>query len=128
MLRPVKKGARPTLADILAVAVSILVTAASVLAAARATTGNDTVYAEADGKSYAYPLSRDARIGLKGPLGATVLLIEGGTARIESSPCDNKLCIAMGRISKGGQWISCLPNKVLVRVGGGGGAVDATAY
>jgi hypothetical protein len=123
-----KTGSKPRLADILAIAFSVLVTAASAFGAARASGGGDTVFAEADGKAYAYPLPHDARIALKGPLGDTVLLIEGGTARIEASPCDNKLCIAMGRISKGGQWISCLPNKVLVRIGGGGTDVDASAY
>ena len=41
-----------------------------------------------------------------------------GGASIISSPCPDKLCIHQGRISKIGQTVLCLPEKVLVTVTG----------
>ncbi len=58
-------------------------------------------------------------IEVPGPLGTTIVHIEGGIVRIADSPCKNKLCIAMGAISQDRQWIACLPNNVFVRIQGG---------
>jgi hypothetical protein len=53
-----------------------------------------------------------------GPLGDTVVVIENGSVRVVSSPCPEKICIKTGRISKPGQWIACLPNKVFISIRG----------
>ena len=71
---------------------------------------------------------------LHGPLGETVVAIEGGTARVLSSPCANQTCVAAGALTHGGQWTACLPNEVMVRISGeaasrdNSDAVDAGAW
>ncbi|MDR1318114.1 MAG: NusG domain II-containing protein [Treponema sp.] len=59
-----------------------------------------------------------------GPLGDTVVEIRNSEVRVLSSPCVNQTCIAAGAIHARGQWIACLPNRVLVSIDGeadGGG-------
>jgi hypothetical protein len=116
-------------ADVIAILLSVLVTAGSAWAAAARTAGGaDSLTVSADGKTYVYPMDRDADLAFRGPLGDTRVVIEGGKARIVSSPCENKLCIAAGALEKGGQWAACLPNKVMIRVGGANGDTDAATF
>jgi hypothetical protein len=65
-----------------------------------------------------YPLESEATVHVRGPLGDTVVAIREGTAEVLSSPCPEKICVKTGKISKPGQWIACLPNKVFVAVRG----------
>lgn len=64
------------------------------------------------------PLDRETTVNVEGPLGTTVVKVEEGKARIISSPCPRKLCIRMGSISKAGEMVVCVPNKVVVRIKG----------
>ena len=61
-----------------------------------------------------YPLSRNASYSLNG--GTNVLIIKDGEAFIEEADCPDGLCIRQGRISRVGERIVCLPNKILVEV------------
>ncbi|MBI4962073.1 MAG: NusG domain II-containing protein [Desulfomonile tiedjei] len=73
-----------------------------------------------------YPLSQDRMIEVPGPLGKTVLRIKDGRARIDSSPCPNKICIHMGEFGTEGGILVCVPNEIAVRVGNDRGqSVDA---
>ncbi len=65
-----------------------------------------------------YALNHDRVISVKGPFGETKVQIEGGKVRILSSPCPNHYCVKMGEISAGGATLLCVPNQVVVRVGG----------
>ena len=76
------------------------------------------VVIEASGSQWIYPLDVDRREAVRGPIGDTIVVIRGGMAFVEDSPCPDKLCVHMPAISKPGQWIACLPNKVFVRVRG----------
>ena len=67
---------------------------------------------------WVYPLDQEQTVSIAGPLGETVVRIEEGTVRVLSSPCPEKLCIKTGRIEKPGQWIACLPNRVLITIRG----------
>lgn len=67
------------------------------------------------------PLDRDARMPVRGPLGDTVIRVEDGFARIEDSPCPDKLCMHMGRIRRVGETLICVPNRVCVTIRGNGG-------
>ncbi len=69
---------------------------------------------------WVYPLDQEQTVSIAGPLGETVVRIEEGTVRVLSSPCPEKLCIKTGRIEKPGQWIACLPNRVLITIRGRG--------
>ena len=67
-----------------------------------------------------YSLSIDATYSLNG--GTNILHIENGEAWLTDADCPDKLCVKQGRISKTGQTITCLPNKLTVTVYG---AADA---
>lgn len=86
------------------------------------------VISSAEGE-WLYPLAEDRSVAVDGPLGVTVVNIEGGRARIADSPCSNKTCMAAQPIASSGEWTACLPNGVFIRVEGGGNddGVDATA-
>jgi hypothetical protein len=74
------------------------------------------VIIEGPGESWIFPLDAEEVVSVPGPLGATAVELRGGRVRVLSSPCTNQLCVAAGTIHTHGQWIACLPNKVLVRV------------
>ena len=57
-----------------------------------------------------------------------VITVKDGEIYISDASCPDKLCIAQGHKSYGGETIVCLPNKLVVSVvGGGGGQTDAVA-
>ena len=115
--------------DVLAIALSLAVIAVfSVFAYSGGGRGGEVVI-EASGSSWIYPLGEERRIPVNGPLGTTIVVVRDGHASVEDSPCPDKLCVHMAAVSKPGQWIACLPNKVFVRVKGSSGEpVDDTAY
>ena len=56
--------------------------------------------------------------------GKIVLKIEGGEAFVIKSDCPDKSCISLGKISRGGESIICLPNRFSVTVIGENDGVD----
>lgn len=64
-------------------------------------------------------LFRDATYRIEGVGGYNELVIEGGEAYLSDADCPDKLCMKMGRISKEGQSIICLPHRVVVEIEGG---------
>lgn len=50
--------------------------------------------------------------------GRNLLVIEGGQAYLSDASCPDLLCVHMGKISRAGQSIICLPNKVTVEIRG----------
>lgn len=84
-----------------------------------------TVVAEVDGKVvFTAPLDSARRVDLTGPLGKTELQIAAGEARILASPCPNKICIGMGAVSRSGELLACVPNRLLVRIEGGNASAE----
>jgi hypothetical protein len=79
---------------------------------------------------WVYPLSPDRELRVAGPLGDTLVEIRDKKVFIEDSPCPNKTCIAAGTIDGPGQWLACLPNRVIVSIEGRrrDAGVDASAY
>lgn len=72
-----------------------------------------------DGRSYGtYPLSNDDTIEIKNGDGdvTNTLVIKGGVADMTSADCPDHLCVKQKAISKEGESIICLPNKVVVTV------------
>ena len=81
----------------------------------------DGAYAvvEIDGVEIAsYPLSKDAEYELPG--GKNILKIEDGEAYISYASCPDHLCQKMGRISRTGESVVCLPNRTSVKIVGEG--------
>lgn len=72
-----------------------------------------------DGRAYGtYPLSKDDTIEIKNCDGdvTNTLVIKGGLADMTSADCPDHLCVKKKAISKEGESIICLPNKVVVTV------------
>ena len=67
---------------------------------------------------YVYDLLTDASIVIPGPLGDTHIEIHDAHVHVSESPCKSKICIAAGEISKTGEWIICLPNRVFITIEG----------
>jgi hypothetical protein len=115
--------------DFLAMLLSLLVIGAFSFFAYAGRDAAQDIVIEASGARWIYPLNVDAQLSVAGPLGDTVVIIKGGRALVEDSPCPDKLCVHMPAISLPGQWIACLPNRVFVRVRGGSGQdVDELSY
>ena len=73
-----------------------------------------------------YPLNRNGTFVLNG--GSNTLIVENGEAWISEANCPDKLCMGFGKISKKGEIIVCLPNRLIVVIEGGEAAeVDAVA-
>lgn len=65
---------------------------------------------------YILDLSENREVSVTGPLGNNVIEIRDGRVRMKEAPCPAKLCVHQGWIESGA--IICLPNKVIVTVGG----------
>lgn len=75
------------------------------------------VVVKIDGNDVAtYPLDKDATYTLNG--GTNILTIKDGFAYLTDANCPDHLCVKQGKISKTGQVITCLPNKLTVTVYG----------
>jgi len=68
---------------------------------------------------YVLSLNEDRVVSAKGPLGDNVVEIRSGRVRMKDAPCPDKLCINQGWIDRGA--IICLPNRIVVMVGGAEG-------
>lgn len=109
---------RPRPLDWAALGLCLLAIAGFSIAAYGGRAASGEIVIEASGSKWIYPLGTDRRELIPGPRGDTVVVIEGGKARVADSPCPDKLCVHMPAISRPGQWIACMPNRVFVRVRG----------
>lgn len=64
-----------------------------------------------------YSLNEDQTVELNG--GTNTLVIEDGYADVTDANCPDKLCVSQKKISKDGESIICLPNKLVVSISGG---------
>ena len=81
------------------------------------------VVVKVDGVEVAeYSLSKSGTYPLNG--GTNILVIEGGRAYLSDANCPDKLCVHQGKISRTGEVITCLPNKLTVTVFGAEESVD----
>lgn len=120
---------KPRFLDLLAIVASVAAIAGFSARAYPGRGAGGELAVQAAGGRYLFPLDQDRSERIPGPLGDTILVIGGGAAWIEDSPCRDKICVAAGRISRPGEWIACLPNRVMVSVeGAGDAAVDGTAF
>jgi len=118
--------------DFLAILASLLLVVAFSVYAYTSGEKNPNVIIEASGQQWIYPLREDRQVTVSGPLGDELIAIWDGMAFVVTSPCPNKICILQGKISRPGQWIACLPNKVFIRISGsaerGADGVDMISY
>ena len=76
------------------------------------------VLIENQSQKWVYPLGAEETVRVSGPLGITVLRIHGNEAWVESSPCNNQICVAAGNLRRHGEFAACLPNHVLLAIEG----------
>lgn len=78
------------------------------------------VLVEINGKAlYTLPLTVDKTITVKSTYGDTVIEIRDRKVRVKEAHCPRQICVKQGWVSQGA--IICLPNRIVVTVGGGGG-------
>ncbi len=64
-----------------------------------------------------YPLDKDGEYSLNG--GTNILVIKNGEAYIRWADCPRQICVNDGSISKTGERITCLENRITIAVVGG---------
>ena len=92
--------------------------------------GTGTAVADIEGvdQEWILPLDKPATLNVAGPLGDTLIQVADGSIRVVDSPCAEKICIKTGRVSRSGQWIACLPNRVFIRIRAKKAEADAYSY
>ncbi len=90
--------------------------------------GTATARIRGGNQEWVLPLHSESNLTVEGPLGETLIEIRDGKIRVVDSPCPEKICIKTGAISKPGQWIACLPNKVFISIGGSKEEIDAFSF
>jgi hypothetical protein len=88
------------------------------------------VLIEGQNQKWIFPLDAEETINAQGPLGTTVVRIHENQVWVESSPCDNKVCISTGHLRNNGEFAACLPNNVLIVIEGNDASekIDAAAW
>ena len=66
---------------------------------------------------------------ITGENSSVVIVAKDGKIYFEQSPCPDKVCIKSGKLSKNGDFASCLPEKVVIKISGAqGNEPDAIVY
>ncbi len=83
------------------------------------TTTGSTATVEVSGKLVQeLHLGHEDYVTINGALGPVLIGIDGSGIRILDSRCPHGLCKRMGPIQKSGDWIACIPNKLVIRIQG----------
>ena len=102
-----------------AAAAALIITVLSALFVYAGTGVEETVVIKGSGGRWVFPRGAEETMAVPGPLGDTVVELRNWEARVLSSPCTNQTCVTAWTIHSRGQWVACLPNRVLLRVEGG---------
>ena len=106
--------------DFMVLAVVLAVLVFAVIFTAFKREQGETVVISLDGEVYReVPLEKDQEIEIKKEgITINVLEIREGKADMRKASCPDKLCVHQKPVSKSGESIVCLPNKVVVEVKG----------
>ncbi len=75
-----------------------------------------------------YSLYIDRTVVVEGKNSKNIVTIKDGSVKMSSASCKNQVCVHHSPISKVGESIICLPNKVIVRIKGSSSkGVDAVS-
>ena len=113
-------------ADIIIIAVALVAAAVAFLCINLFASGGQTAVVEQNGAVIAeLPLSEDAVFEVKnGDKITNVVEVKNGEVSVTQADCPDKICVNHRAVSKSGESIICLPNKVIVTVQGGEREVD----
>ena len=96
---------------LLGVIISVAVTLAVIFLKVKS--DGKTLVVKSDNKViYEYPLDTDREIVLD----HNTAVIKDGNVFMLSADCKNQICVNSGKISKRGECIVCLPNKVILEI------------
>lgn len=106
---------------------TVLLLAAALTAALAAGTQGERLYAEIwqDNQlveRVALTDDTDRTIDLDGH---NVIVLSGKSARMESADCRDQVCVRTGMLTRAGQVAVCLPNRVVLKIVGETGEIDA---
>ena len=101
--------------DIIFISALVLISALVGLGFYLFRTGGDTVRVTVNGELYGeFSLDEDRTFEIISDGGYNVLVIKDGKAYVESASCPDGICAAHKPISRSGESIVCLPNKVVI--------------
>ncbi len=84
-----------------------------------------SVAVEVNGELYGeYSLLEDRQVEIVTDYGYNRLVIENGSAYMESADCPDKYCMSYKPVSHTGESIICLPHRLVVSVKGADNALD----
>ena len=86
----------------------------SVFLLTRGTSGKTVTVKENNKTVYSGALDKDHTIKLSG----NTVIIKDSTVWVSEADCKNQICVRHKKISKNGESIVCLPNKVIIEIGG----------
>lgn len=111
-----------TLLDIIVIAVVLIISMLLFFYSLKNVQGNNMqVKITSEEGTFVYPLHQNRDLVFKGPVGDTHIHIENNEVQVLDSPGRKKICVNAAPISKHGQWLACLPNRVFLRVFGADG-------
>ena len=106
------------------VAVSVFLITQSVIGAAGGSDLEIRVTTNGE-EALVHSLGDDAEeLTVRGYVGDSYLEVKDGRVRMIDSACPDKLCVKTGWISRPGESIVCLPNRVVIEITGGEGGPD----
>lgn len=114
-----KKACRRMRINVIAVLVITafaLAAAAAANALGNAVDARTAVIQDADGNTFAMPLSKDDILTVASSAGTNVIEAQSGKVRVSEADCPNQDCVDQGWISNAGQQIVCLPHKLVVNI------------
>ena len=108
-----------TTGDKILVAILILLGITSFFATNMKRQPGETCSIEVSGElKHHLKLSENQEILVHGPIGETVIKIKNHKVRVTHSDCPEKICVKTGWIHKTGEFIVCVPNKVVIKIDG----------
>lgn len=111
-------------ADFFFIALSAALIAISIMTLTGDSSPETKVVIKVKDAEYIYPLTQEQDLTFDGELGKSHIIIHDGCVEFEDSPCRDKICIHMGQGKKDGDFLACLPNRIIVTVQGGNRDTD----
>ena len=110
-------GNKKTVADIILVAILLIFALSAFIITELLRDDGAFVRVSVDGEAVAeYSLAVDGEYSING--GTNILVIENKEAYIKWANCPKQICVKDGKISRTGERITCLENRVIVEVVG----------
>lgn len=108
-------------ADLIMLAVLVIIGLSASFALTFVRVGGEEVNIKVAGKLYGtYSLKKDRNVTIDMKGKTNIVSIKNGKVKMISASCANQVCVKHSAISKSGETIICLPNKVIVSITGRG--------